>query len=159
MGTSSEKDKTEIMSSKKENNTENINTPFSEFWHRLMNRILPSEKAPDQSEYPLVRYGLPYLGASVFFIYSIQTIFTNQQNIAANMRSSESSEFIGIFPYDWYGYAFGTPFLLTIIVPLLIGKSFRHGHHLTFFFWGLAFPALAMLILQGAVPFLEINYP
>ena len=38
MGTSSEKDKTEIMSSKKENNTENINTPFSEFWHRLMNR-------------------------------------------------------------------------------------------------------------------------
>ena len=110
--------------------------------NRLTDRLFPQPNdEPRQEASRLIRYGATALGASIWTSFLALVIFLYTARAFWAVET------------DWALLLFLLLLAICTLFVLLIGQSVRRGTPLSFFFWGLSIPTLALSILKFAFVF------
>ncbi len=127
---------------------ESTNRVFAEFFNKITDRFVPATSEDDNAS-SWIRYGVTPLGLFVWCAYAYLYVINDE---IARVTENQNDMLFKELPPDWAGSTSVVLWSMAIMLWFLIGKSFKRGQALTFFFYGLIFPTLALQILRFAFP-------
>ena len=129
--------------SNNENGT--VGSALGKFLDRIVDRLLPER---DGEISPWMKFWSIFAGLIVWCFYGLAVGIDR----ATQKVIGQETQLFDEFPYTWSGLiSIDLVFMAVILLPM-IHVSFKRGRPLTFFFWGLIFPAAAMNLLRLSFP-------
>ncbi len=132
---------------------------FARILNRITDRLLPDTSKENASR--LIRYFPTALGTFTWALFGILVGIPAEADrqrfgaIAGKLQDESNS--LSISPdlasvlsstsFEWTDRIIDFPIPIALVLVFLIGRSFKRGQPLTFFFWGLIFPMLTLRIL------------
>lgn len=123
---------------------------FGKILDKISDRMFPDENDPKNKISKRSKTLATFAGSYIWCIYGSQWIIA-KTNVSTVKRGSSTGvlEDLNLFDRLDYFSIFLIMLLGSLFIPLICG-SFDRGRPLTFFFWGLIFPTMALRILDLA---------
>lgn len=116
-----------------------VREAFAKILDRVADRLLP-ELSKEQASAPTKYLGTA-AGLGAWCLYGMHA------GLRIDGQRAVESQF-GPLPADWSVSMYVFVVLLVVSMLFCIAKSFSRGGSLSFFFWGLIFPTIALNILR-----------